>query len=83
MLEKYRDSKEENFVIGGATIYQLLMPYVNKLYVTMIDKEFEGDAYFPEIKKEEWEEIEREKGIKNEKNPFDYEYITLIKKNVE
>lgn len=81
MLEKYIQSEEEHFVIGGATIYRLLMPYANKLYITKIEEEFEGDVYFPEIKEEEWQEVEREEGIKNEKNPFDYEYITFIKKN--
>ncbi len=81
MLEKYIQSEEEHFVIGGATIYRLLMPYANKLYITKIEEEFEGDVYFPEIKEEEWQELEREEGIKNEKNPFDYEYITFIKKN--
>ena len=35
-LDKYINSDEENFVIGGATIYKLLMPYVNKLYITKI-----------------------------------------------
>lgn len=83
MLEPYIKSEEEHFVIGGATIYKLLMPYASKLYLTRIEEEFEGDVYFPEIKEDEWKEIEREKGIKNEENPFDYEYITLIKKNVE
>ncbi len=81
MLEKYIQSEEEHFVIGGATIYRLLMPYANKLYITKIEEEFEGDVYFPEIKEEEWQEVEREEGIKNEKNPFNYEYITFIKKN--
>lgn len=80
MLENYIKSEEEHFVIGGATIYKLLMPYASKLYLTRIDEEFEGDVYFPEIKEEEWKEIEREKGIKNEENPFDYEYITLTRK---
>lgn len=80
MLEKYIKSEEENFVIGGATIYKLLMPYANKLYVTKIQEEFEGDVYFPKIKEEEWQEVEREKGIKNEENPFEYEYITLIRR---
>ena len=49
-LDKYINSGEENFVIGGATIYKLLMPYVNKLYITKINHDFEGDVYFPEIK---------------------------------
>ena len=75
-LKKYKDSEEENFVIGGATIYKLLMPYTNKMYVTHINQDFEGDVYFPEISENDWKVIETEKGLKDEKNPFDYEYIT-------
>ena len=79
-LDKYINSDEECFVIGGATIYKLLMPYANKMYITKINKDFEGDVYFPEIKEEEWKETSKEKGLKNEQNPFDYEYITYIRK---
>ena len=80
MLNKYINSEEENFIIGGATIYKLLMPYANKMYITRINEEFEGDVYFPELDKKVWKEIEREKGIRNEKNPFNYEYVTYIRK---
>ena len=80
MLKKYIDSNEENFVIGGATIYKLLMPYANKLYITKINESFEGDVYFPKINEDEWQEVKREKGLKNEENPFDYEYIDYIRK---
>ena len=79
-LDKYISSEEENFVIGGATIYKLLMPYANKMYITKINQDFEGDVYFPEIKEEEWKETSKQKGLKNEQNPFDYEYITYIRK---
>ena len=72
-LDKYINSAEENFVIGGATIYKLLMPYVSKLYITKINQDFKGDVYFPEIKDTEWKEISKEKGLKNEENPYDYE----------
>lgn len=75
-LKKYKDSEEENFVIGGATIYKLLMPYSDKMYVTHINEEFEGDVYFPEISENDWKITEREKGLRDEKNPFDYEYVT-------
>lgn len=75
-LKKYKDSEEENFVTGGATIYKLLMPYVDKMYVTHINEEFEGDVYFPEISENDWKITEREKGLRDEKNPFDYEYVT-------
>ena len=80
MLKKYIDSDEENFVIGGATIYKLLMPYADKLYITKINKSFDGDVYFPEINENEWQEVKREKGLKNEENPFDYEYIDYIRR---
>ena len=79
-LDKYINPDEENFVIGGATIYKLLMPYVNKLYITKINHDFEGDVYFPEIKEAEWKEISKEKGLKNDENPYDYEYITYVRK---
>ena len=79
-LDKYIESDEECFVIGGATIYKLLMPYARKMYITKINNNFEGDVYFPEIKNTEWKEISREKGLKDENNPYDYEYITYIRK---
>lgn len=79
-LDKYINSDEENFIIGGATIYRLLMPYANKMYITKINQDFEGDAFFPEIKDEEWEIISTEKGLKNEDNPFDYDYVTYVRK---
>lgn len=79
-LDKYINSDEENFVIGGATIYRLLMPYANKMYITEIDEEFEGDVSFPEINKEEWNIVEVKKGLKDEKNPYDYSYVTYVKK---
>lgn len=78
-LDKYINTDEECFVIGGATIYKLLMPYANKMYITKINQSFEGDVYFPEIKETEWKEISREKGLNNEENPYDYEYITYVK----
>ena len=79
-LEKYINSKEECFVIGGGLIYNLLMPYTKKLYVTEIDKDFEGDTLFPIIKESDWKEVERTLGPKDEKIPYKYEYVTYIRK---
>lgn len=78
-LQEYIDSDEENFVIGGASIYKLLLPISGKLYITQIYEDFEGDTYFPEINQDEWKMIEKEEGQKDE-NDFRYEYITYIKK---
>ncbi len=79
MLDKYINDEEENFVIGGATMYKLLMPYCSKMYITEINQEFEGDVSFPKINMSEWKIESREKGLKDEKNPYDYEYVTYVR----
>ena len=78
-IQEYIESKEENFVIGGAMIYNLLMPYVTKMYVTEIDKDFEGDTFFPRINEEVWKEVSRKKGPKDDKNTLDYDYVVYEK----
>ena len=79
LLKEYIDSEEEAFVIGGAMIYSLLLPYAKKMYITKINADFDGDTFFPQVDYGKWKLVKREKGIKNEKNPYDYEYITYIK----
>lgn len=79
-IMKYMQGKEENFVIGGATIYKMLIPYVEKMYITKIEEEFQGDTYFPEIDENEWRIIQKENGKRDEKNPYDYQYITYVRK---
>ena len=80
-LTNYINSSEENFVIGGAAIYKLLMPYTKKMYVTRIYEDFEGDTFFPEIDENEWRIEKIDKGIKDNENPYNYEYIEYIRKN--
>ena len=48
-LELNKESQEEIFVIGGMQIYKVSLPYANKLYITHVLKEYEGNVYFPEI----------------------------------
>ena len=79
LLDKYVKDSEEHFVIGGATMYRLLMPMCSKMYITEINKEFDGDASFPEISLNEWKVIEREKGPDDGENSFEYEYVTYEK----
>ena len=75
-IKEYIDNDEENFVIGGAMIYSLLMPHVTKMYVTEINKDFEGDTFFPKINLDIWKETRREKGTQDEDNKFDYDFVT-------
>jgi dihydrofolate reductase len=76
MLDKYVKDSEEHFVIGGATMYRLLMPMCSKMYITEIDRDFEGDVSFPEINLNEWKVTKREKGPEDGENSFEYEYVT-------
>ncbi|WJE54767.1 dihydrofolate reductase [Bacillus cereus] len=67
-------NEEEIFIFGGAQIYELFLPYVNKLYITKIHHSFEGDTFFPEMNMKEWKEVFVEKGVTDEKNPYTYYY---------
>ena len=79
-IKEYIDNDEENFVIGGAMIYNLLMPHVTKMYVTQVNKDFEGDAFFPKINEDIWKIVEEEKGLVDEESKLEFEYITYVRK---
>ncbi|MHC0035709.1 dihydrofolate reductase [Pseudoneobacillus sp. C159] len=69
----------EVFVIGGSEIFRELLPVVDKLYLTMIHHQFDGDTYFPEISLSDFKLIFQEKGIRDELNPYDYEFLIYEK----
>lgn len=71
------DEHQEFFIIGGAEIYQQLLPSIQRLYLTLIHQEFEGDVYFPELNMSEWEEISRAAHTADEKNVYAYSFIVL------
>ncbi|MCQ6275156.1 dihydrofolate reductase [Bacillus sp. V3B] len=74
-LTKFTEEKQEEvFVIGGAELFQVTFPNVDRLYITMIEHEFEGDTFFPEFNETDWNLISTEKGPKDEKNPYDYSF---------
>ena len=66
---------QEVIVIGGAEIYQQFLKYADRLYITYIDEEFEGDTHLPEFDLSDWQLTSKEKGIKNEENPYDYYFL--------
>lgn len=79
-LQQYIEDDNENFVIGGAMIFNLLMPHVKKLYVTEIDKDFEGNAIFPKINPDVWEEVSRVEGPADGINNFKYYFVEYKRK---
>jgi dihydrofolate reductase len=70
VLEQYRD--EELFVIGGAEVFHLFLPHVNRMYITQIEHIFEADIFFPEIDWTHWQLVSSKQGIQDEKNPYVY-----------
>ncbi|MFW6145362.1 MAG: dihydrofolate reductase [bacterium] len=67
----------EPFIIGGETIYRQAMPLAERIYLTRVHTEIEGDTFFPEIDENEWEEKSREYHEKDEKHPYPFSIITL------
>lgn len=70
--------KDECFIIGGASIYEQALPFADKLYLTIVEKEPEhADTFFPEINPAEWEVTEKE--MRNE-NGLPFTFLTLYRK---
>ena len=78
-LEARKEAAEDEcFIIGGASIYEQALPFADKLYLTIVEKEPEhADTFFPEINPAEWEVTEKE--MRNE-NGLPFTFLTLYRK---
>lgn len=63
-------AEEEVFVIGGAEIFALALPRADRLYLTRVHAEIEGDVFFPKLDKSEWRTVSREDLAADEKNLY-------------
>ena len=73
-----KEASDECFIIGGASIYEQALPFADKLYLTIVEKEPEHtDTFFPEINPAEWEVTEKE--MRNE-NGLPFTFLTLYRK---
>jgi dihydrofolate reductase len=70
----------EAFVFGGGEIFREALPLVNKIYLTKVHCMIDGDTHFPELNSSDWTELEREEFKSDEKNEYDYSFITLQRK---
>jgi len=71
-LEEYRG--DDLMVIGGAEIYRETLKAADRLLLTEIAQPFEGDAYFPEFDRSEWELVSREEGVLDERNVYPHAF---------
>ncbi|WP_226034743.1 dihydrofolate reductase [Aquibacillus saliphilus] len=70
----------EYFVIGGGNIFEQILPYADRMYMTYIDESFPGDTYFPDFDESVWQITKKIKGIKDDNNPYDYYFIQYDRK---
>ena len=78
LINDYKDSEEELFIIGGGRIYKEFINICDKLYLTEIDDECnDADTYFPAFDKEEYERIELSSGIDND---ISYKHVLYKRK---
>lgn len=69
---------EELMIIGGGNLYSQAMPLTDRLYLTFIDLNVDGDTLFPKFEQLKLTEVKREKHLKDEKNSYDYEFVDYL-----
>ncbi len=71
------NGEDEAFIIGGGQIYKQSLPLWDRVYLTKVDIEVDGEIYFPELKEDEWNEIKREAHLPDEKNEHAFTFLVL------
>ena len=79
-IDMFADQNEEFFVIGGGEIYKQFLPFADKLYITEVEMECEGDASFPQYNKDDWKQISSEHHNKDEKHLFEFTFLEFVRK---
>jgi len=70
---------DEVMVIGGANLYQQMLPLANKLYVTLVRHAFEGDVFFPEINADKWVLTDQTEHSADDRHAHSFSFITYQK----
>lgn len=71
---------EEIFIIGGGEIYRLAFPLSDRVYLTRVHAEVEGDVTFPELSDEDWKEVERARHPADELHAYAFTFLTFDRK---
>jgi dihydrofolate reductase len=78
-LQVARKFDDQIYVNGGASIYEALLPYTDRIYLTEVQTQAEGDVYFPGLNPDIWHETSREHHTKDDRNEYDYDVVILDK----
>lgn len=80
-LERAKEiEQDEIFILGGAQIFEIALPLLDRIYITRIYEDFEGDTHFPELNLDEWQMVHIDPREPNEKNPYFYAFQTWERK---
>ena len=74
-------NEPEIMIIGGANLFSQTLSLAQRLYITEIDVVIDGDVFFPELHKEEWQIVSNEKHLPDEKNAYIYTFQTWNRNN--
>lgn len=82
LVEAIKAAKDDEnpYILGGAEIYKQALSIADKLDLTFVHHSFDADAFFPEIDFNNWIETSREDFKSDEKNKYDYSFVTYLKK---
>ena len=72
---------EQVFILGGGEIYRQSMELADKLIITEVHEDFEGDTVFPEIDASKWKEVSREDHKADERNKYDYSFVEYLRRS--
>lgn len=70
-----KSAEEEAFVIGGAEIFSQALPLTQRMYLTEIHSDVDGDVFFPEFKKTEWKEMMRVFHPADERHAYAFDFV--------
>ena len=70
----------EIIIGGGAQLYEALLPQAGRLYLTLVDGAFAGDAYFPELDLDQWREIYHQDHQPDKRHPYSFTWLILERK---
>jgi len=82
LIESTGDDPDEVIIMGGGQLYKQILPKADKLYITRIHADIEGDTYFPDWTAFQWSEVARVHHAKDERHAYEFDFITLERVSV-
>lgn len=73
-------SDEELFITGGGGVFGQMIEYADRIYLTRVEEEFEGDVHFPRVDENDWELTQEESHKRDSDNKHDYTFLTYERK---